>query len=157
VTLTDDEVTHAACIGTYRRLRALHRRRVEPYGSPVDAWEVDIEGAAAEFAVSKALGLPWRYEVVDDLSDTPVDVGDNVQVRWTKYDNGHLTIYPRDRNSDIFVLVTGRIPDFSLRGWIDGVEGKRIGRYGIDPRGNAFWIEASSLRNMNKLVEGIRA
>ncbi len=118
----------AAQAGTRRRIEALRLGRKPVYGdTKIHAeWGVDIEGAAAEMAVAKAYNLFWT-PVVQRPEELPGDVGRGMhalQVRSTPREHGRLILHERDKDDAIFVLVTGRIPAFTIRGWIQGKDGK---------------------------------
>jgi hypothetical protein len=121
VTLTLHELAQAAHVGIQRHLRALRRGAHEPYGSPRDPWEACIGGAAGEMALAKHRNVFW---VDDPKLDYDGDVG-SLQVRWTKYPNGHLLLYNRNPDDAYYVLVTGEPPVLCLRGFILAEEGKR--------------------------------
>lgn len=119
----------AAQAGTRRRIEALRLGRVPVYGdTKVHAeWGVDIEGAAAEMAVAKSFNLFWT-PVVREPKELDGDVGfglQALQVRSTPRDNGRLILHDRDADDAVFVLVTGRLPEFHIRGWTTGREGKQ--------------------------------
>ena len=147
VTLTWTECAVAAEIGARRRLVALKKNRSEPLGTPEsDLWESDIQSSAAEFAAAIVLGKRWRMEIVNSLEEKPPDVGDDIEVRWTKHVAGHLAIYPRDHPTRLYVLVIGEIPTFSVVGTISGERGRRDDFWGKTPRGTpAWWIPQTSL------------
>lgn len=74
------------------------------------------ESIAAEWVVAKYFGLPFDPFV--DKGKHTADVGKGIEVRWTKYDQGQLIVYEKDRATDIAVLVTGEAPNYVIKGWI---------------------------------------
>jgi len=117
ITLTFKELELAGCAGLRRRLRAMEKGRVYKNGRPDDdvLYKNDIEGALGELAAALVLGLPW--EETTGLDKDTGDVG-QFQVRSTDWDpNGSLMLYKDDKPDDIFILVTHKIPVFTLRGW----------------------------------------
>lgn len=131
-------------------LRAIRKARSEPYGHPSERgdWDVVIEGAAAEMAVAKALRLYWGDSPALDYNG---DVG-RYQVRSTDHADGHLILYERDADDATFVLVTGRAPAFTVRGFILARDGKRDeylanGRL----RSEGWMVPQSALRPIREL------
>lgn len=122
VELTWFEAFRAAEAGVMRHIEALKRKRPQTYGSVNKPWDIDIESAAAEMAVAKGLGVYWTA-VAGRPENLPGDCG-QYQVRSTTRENGCLILHDRDADDDVFVLVTGQVPMFTLRGWIRGAEGK---------------------------------
>lgn len=148
VTLSYSEGVIVAYIGTQRRIVAMKKGRTEPYGTPNgDLWGNDIESSGAECAVAKAINQHWNMVIQRDLSETPPDVGTNVQVRWTPHTDGHLPVYKRDKDSDRFYFVTGKLPTFQVVGWILGSDAKQPGFWRErTPRGTpAWWVKQEAL------------
>ena len=144
VVLTPGECRLAAYTGVNRRLDAMAKGRFEVYGKAANGayWEIDLEAAAAELALAKALGVHWC-----GMDRPDKDTGDvaGAQVRHTKRDDGSLICHKRDADEDRFVLVTGSMPTFTVRGWILGAEAKadRFWRTSV-PR-PAYFVPQSAL------------
>lgn len=151
VTLTIHEAVMAGVIGIKRRLSAIYRNssQANTMIPPDRLWESDIEGAIAELAVCKALKIYWHGSI---NTFKGADAG-TLQVRWTKYPDGHLVVRNGDSGADIFVLVTGRVPDFSVIGWIRGTDAKND-KYRKDPNNlgkPAWFVPQSDLRTIAEL------
>jgi hypothetical protein len=101
-----------------------------------------IDGLLAEVAVSRAFGCPWTPGGVEISKG---DVDDTLEVRHTKYQNGHLLIYSGDPDEAPFILVVGSYPKFRLAGWIQGAEGKQKGEWkgSVTP---CYWVSQADLR-----------
>lgn len=85
---------------------------------------VDTVGARSEAAVSHAFPhLTW-YDLVEDFTTVPGDVGP-YQIRGTQHRNGRLWVYENDDNAAPFILVIDKCPFFTLVGWLYGGEAKR--------------------------------
>lgn len=116
----------AAGVGLERQLRALADRRPDRHGFvPKDGdtgWSLHIEGACGEVAVAKVLNRFWNGSV--DSFKSGGDVGD-VQVRTRSRHEYELIVRQDDRDSDVFILVTGRAPTFRVVGYILGRDAKR--------------------------------
>lgn len=81
------------------------------------------QGAAAEMAVAKALGVYWDM-VVDYAPNLP-DIRPDIEVRTTTRPNGSLIIHPEDDNNRHFYLVVGELPNYNVVGSILGSEAKQ--------------------------------
>ena len=123
IKLTVSEIRVAAQVGVARKLSSMEKNlnQNESYNYQ-KAWDYDINGAAAELAFCKWKGIHWSASV-DNF--TGADVGDDIQIRNAQKDDGSLAIKEHDQNDHVFVLLTGRIPEFTLRGWIRGKDGKK--------------------------------
>lgn len=144
------EVARAATVGVQRRLHAL--RRVQQPNHAIEAvapvWDIDIEGAAAECAVAKWLGVYWD-PVVDRSDKAEGDVA-GLHVRWTRHPAGRLILHKSDPEGGVFVLVTSPAPmRYHLRGWILAADGWR-GEWWEDPGTGrpAFFVPVDALQPM---------
>jgi hypothetical protein len=123
IKLTKEESLQAVIWGGKRRLSSLYGQCKESKRGKYiggNAWSNDIESAAAEIAFAKFIGEEWVGAV--DTFHKP-DVGEDWQVRYTDVENGCLIIR-EDRDKPKlhhrYVLVTGLIPNFKIRGYIIG-------------------------------------
>jgi hypothetical protein len=141
VTLTWDEVETVAIVGVRRSIAARSkgwRQRFEPGRPKTSQWEWDIGGALGEYAVAKALGLPWDERIG---LPGPGDVG-HLEVRTTRWRNGRLILHPEDQDKALFLLVVGEPPTFRLVGWIWARDGKRDDYWeeGKSGQADAFFV-----------------
>jgi hypothetical protein len=105
VTLSRQEVAHAAHAGMLRAVDCVFNGQT-PYYTPegsVFCWHGNVQGALAEYAVSKALNQRWPGP--GRLSSA--DVGEWIEVRSTTYRKGSLTVRSKDADHMAVVLVTG--------------------------------------------------
>jgi hypothetical protein len=146
VTLTHAECELAVQVGARRRLHALRNATHEVYGKAHrgDYWTVDIEAAAGELAVAKALGV--FFSVKDSAAEDRAD-GDvaGAQVRHTQLAHGSLICHDRDHDDHRFFLVTGRMPTFVVRGWILGRDAKSSEYWREDVPRPAFFVPQVAL------------
>ena len=153
VTLGRDEWEWAIHVGMRRTLRAREARRVQVYGvAPIDA---DVEGACAECAFAKYLGVYW--EARTDPDRTVGDVG-GWQVRSTVRDDGHLLLHREDADAGRYVLVTGRAPRLTVRGAIVARAGKRA-EWWRQPRVDksaCFYVPQAALEPVDPTIEAWR-
>lgn len=107
VTLTREEMLEAAIVGCRRRIASIYDNLDDDKGeyNPNCPWMTDIEGAAAEFALAKYMGVPWNGGV--NTFKAP-DVA-HFQVRSSTLPYGSLILRHRDKKMDeVYVLVTGK-------------------------------------------------
>ena len=154
VELTLPEVYQAATVGIMRQICALRDQRPGAHGIPANAkvWQYNVEGCCGELVVAKALGLYWSGA----LGNLRVaDVG-KYQVRTRSKAWYDLTLYPKDDDHAIFILVLGRAPIYEIAGWILGANGKRP-EYWKSPNGRpGFFVPRGVLRPLEELPEVTR-
>lgn len=123
IRLTWAELMQAAICGVMRHITSLRDKRPDRHGADLsgDGWSLHIEGAAGEIAFARARGCYWSSSV--NTFSLP-DVGD-VQVRTRSRHDYELIVRDCDKDGDVFALVTGRAPEFVVRGWIRGGDAKR--------------------------------
>jgi hypothetical protein len=152
VTLTPEQMAQAIQTGRARRADTLRRRR--EYGScrsHVSDADMDDQGAMGELAVSLALGVAWNNAL--ETWGQP-DAGP-FQVRLASRASYSLIIRPKDKDSEIFILVLGHAaPTFRLVGWILGRDAKQD-RWRKNPGGDAsaWFVPQSALQPMEMLQE----
>jgi hypothetical protein len=147
VLLSTGELHIAAMIGCHREIQNLAMGRKHTYGATQDlVWGRHIEGAAGEMAFAKWSNKFWSGNLGDLKAS---DVG-NAEIRTRSNHNWQLFLHKEDPDDRVFILVTGLAPEFRLRGWIWGREGKRP-EYWSDPtRKNrpAYFVPNAVLRPM---------
>jgi len=74
------------------------------------------EAYAAEWEVANYNGLPYQPDKSE--SKERADVGEAIEVKWSRHPAGNLWIGHSDREDDVAVLVAGRTPIFTIVGWI---------------------------------------
>lgn len=150
IELTPAEMLLAGQVGLMRQVQNLRNGRQDRFGcDPGSGWQVHIEGACGEFAVAKFLGVFWS----GNLSFLKAaDVG-SIQVRTSSENHHRLILHDSDPSDARFVLVTGRAPSYTLRGWVTGSDGKRKENWS-DPAGGrpAYFVPHSSLHDMEDLL-----
>jgi len=135
VSLTLSEIMYGAYAGIGRRVSAIKKGRPAYYGLDDSAnWQIDVEGALAEKAVAKYLNLYWTDSVG---VAAPGDIG-RLEVRSTKYKDGHLIIHKSDPDDSYFFLVTGIEGKYRLPGYIRAVDGKLDAFWECKKKGRDF-------------------
>lgn len=150
IELTEHEMRFAAQVGAERYLRS-SLSDAKPAAGATRSWDIDINGAMAEMAAAKALGLYWGATV--NNFDGP-DIGAKTQVRWTPRHNGRLILRQDDNPEHYFILVTGEPPHLTVQGWIiarDGMRGEFVTDAGVDDRPEAWFVPQWALRPLPSL------
>lgn len=125
-----------------------HRKNVYGHSDNEEkAKATSKEGRFYEAVVCKFEGKPYVFRYFG------VDTG-KYEVRGTRYSYGKLLLHPKDRDEQIFILVTGLPPTFCLVGWIKGKDGKNP-KFWSDPVGGrpAFFVPQTSLNPIEELSE----
>jgi hypothetical protein len=105
------------------------------------------ETIASEWVVARHLG--FDYDPFEPKMKKKADVGDKFEVKWTKYANGAMIIYDNDRNTDIAILVTGKSPNYEIRGWLPvSIAKSKPWRRQDQP---TFWVEQYNLHPIENL------
>jgi len=151
VSLTDYELAMAANAACLRNIAAVKRG----YKSKIEdqQWQSHIEGACGEVAVAKAMGKYWGGSVNSFKSSGDID-STGWEVRTRSSHNFDLIVRKDDPDDRVFILVTGRSPNYCVWGWIkseDAKQQKWIKDYG--GHGEAYFVPHSALRPMGELHE----
>ncbi len=160
-TLSDREVTevreYAQAITSIRRYgRDAYRNRVST------VLQDHEHGFGAEMAAHRVTGLPLRWQVVASIErrsptewDKLPDLGTRTEVKSTHWRSGHLIFRvdqderPLDDVSFVFLLAIGRLPTYTLWGWMEGADlyaphHRRLDRFGTINR-IGYWASRSEL------------
>lgn len=120
VQLTGIEIWQAAMVGIARRIDS--KKKHLSNKAPTDSqWQVDIEGALAEMALGKALGI-YAGLTIGNYGGT--DVG-QYHVRYSPLSHACLIIRPDDLIEGCYVLVTGLEGDYLVHGYIHGANARQ--------------------------------
>jgi hypothetical protein len=143
-----DDFTLAIDSGIKRQLSAIRDGRQDAHGFDGFGWGEHIEGCASELCFARITSQEWDPKVG---LITPGDVGDDIEIRCTKHERGHMIVYESNPTAHRFVLATGTAPQYWMRGWLPGVSAKaktlfREKREG----GGAFWVPQSALIPMSE-------
>jgi hypothetical protein len=153
VELTPGELLIGTIIGAMREYEALKFGKEHKRFPPKDkshfvppSMAQHIATTCAEIGVAKHLGRFWS----GGLEQGACDVSGHVEVRYTNVDNGHLRVYEEDRDDATYVLVTGMMPKFHIRGWLRGEKAKdaKFWKEPVKGKGFVFWIDQASLNKM---------
>ena len=104
----------------------------------------DAQSIASEWVVAKLMG--YGFDPYKQKGKRIADVGDNLEIRWTKYDYGKLIVRKYDRNEDIAILVTGEGPAYTVVGAMP-VKMARTDKYKHPTQPN-YWVPQPDLRTI---------
>jgi len=161
VTLTGNEIQHAAGVGIDRRMTAIkkgHKAYDRASGhNPLANMDHDTSGAICECAFAKWSGRFWSASAPGiDTTDFP----GGIEVKGTKITGGHLIVQKSGKDEAAFVLVvhSHNLPSgdsvFKLCGWIYGREAKTYELRNARPeqyQDGSHWVPQSALRPMSEL------
>lgn len=144
IQLTQEEMTIVSLVAGLRRSESKTHNRQDNHGfSGENAWDIEVEGAAAEMAYCKYRGQYWNASV---NSFKGADCGDNVQIRHTKLSNGSLIVREADNDNHYYVLVTGQAPNLNIIGWIKGSDAKQDAfKRAPNNRSGAYFVPQNKL------------
>lgn len=150
VILSWPECAMASDVGRMRQLAAVKDGRADSHGFDGDGWSEHIEGACGECATAKHLNVYWDGSV--NTFSSP-DVG-KYHVRTRSKHNYELIVRPKDghEDEDVFICVTGRCPEYWVRGWIKAKDAKKpeyLNDHGGRPA--AYFVPHAALRPMSEL------
>lgn len=114
----------------------------------------EIDGIAGEIAVAKLLGV---YPDIDPTprvggADLVSKTGVRVEVKTTHHETGKLIAqkWKTPKDSDIYVLVIGSLPEFDIRGWMYSTELLRPERLEEQKSGYCFVARQEELNPMTE-------
>lgn len=142
------EIAIAGFVGVLRQSESIGRK-LKNKMSPDNPFQTHCEGACGEAAVAKALNLWWGMGI-NTFKDP--DIGDSIQVRCASKDTGELVFRDGDNPEHYYVLVTGKCPNYVVRGFLRGADIQRD-EWVKNPngRGSAFFAPQSALRPISEL------
>lgn len=150
VTLTWPQAYLAAAGGIYLRLNSLMGGMKDTHPNAAeDGWTYQIEGFAGEIAFCAALEIfcPFRVGAMS-LPDVGI-----VEVRTMREHHFDLKVKLGANDETPHALVTGRIPQFRVHGWVYGREAKRKEWVrDFQDRGQpAYYVPQRALRPLEEL------
>jgi len=124
ISLPVPEQKDALAHGIFRHFDARAKGAQDKHGIPKEYRLIeDMDGAIAEAAYCKFRGIPWEKRINTD-PHAP-DVGDNTQIRSTRWPDGRLRLQKDDLDHQDFVLVRQRVC-FDVVGYIRCWRGKEV-------------------------------
>lgn len=159
VMFNEEQMRHAAEVGSHRRIRAMLLGRKGRYGIKNATFDGDIYPAAAEKAACGYYGITWITEL--EVQKNGVKIADGVALSGAEIDvkscldhDGRLIVHPDDVESRAYVLVTGGMQVHYIQGWIEGGRAKRT-KWEDDPTGErrAYFVPQAALHSPETLHE----
>jgi hypothetical protein len=151
VTLCDEDYELAQRIGTARTAEARQSNRPGRAGCPPNNIEQDIDGAAAEIAFARVIG------VAPSISCSPSREPDvaGFHIRSTSRPDGKLIVRPGDSKSNVYVLVVGAGKEWRIIGSAEGYEAARPEFwYDQNGRSGCYMLPQSKLRRLTLQLVG---
>ena len=108
----------------------------------------DADSIGAEIAVAHYFGIK-DFEPTCGTFKNLADVASFIEVKHTKWVDGHLIIKESDRNTDIAVLVTGTSPAYFICGWIPVAVAKKD-RF-KHAKSDSWWVSQINLQPIDTL------
>jgi len=124
IVLNNFEITTGAVNGVIRQVSAIRRSLNAGHGARTDVdWQYHLEGALAEVALGKMMGLYWTGMA----HGFEADVGVVHEARYRQEGPGEdsdLTLREKDADEHYYWLVTGKNGEYTIHGFTQGVWGK---------------------------------
>lgn len=154
------EMQMGAKVAVDRKLNSIRDRlKQNNYEGGDKEWTEEVESSCAELVVAKALGLYWDGSV-DTYKRADIEVlSQGIQVRHTRQPRGRLIIRPRDPEFEYYVLVTGKLPNFVVHGWIFGKDARQDkwwSNMGHEHRPYAWCVPQSDLQPIDTLLDELK-
>jgi hypothetical protein len=153
VTLTYDEEVTAHRVGFERATELKSTANHSSRGNKALNYHEYIgelsEAVGGELSVAKFFGIDHFKPTVNTFK-SQADINSRIEVKWTKWLDGHLVLRQSDRNHDIAILVVGKSPEYFLVGWTPVKHGK-VDRNWVAGM-SAWWINQEHLRPMQDFL-----
>lgn len=159
ITLTRDEIVFAAQGGLMRNIENLLKGGKPRFGHPYEQlWARHINGAHAELAVAKYLGVYWT-PVYEKWANGLPDLPGGREVRSITRPGKPLAFYEGNKPERKYLLVHVETPKLTLIGWLFGHEIMRDEWLaGTDDKGKRRWeAPQSALRPINPTEQAAAA
>jgi len=159
VKLTQAEEMIAARVGLARAENAKlgnYAHRV-PSISPNNYFDdmlLHVTATGAEIAVARALGLSDFMPTTKSFKHD-ADIGQSIEVKWTKWLDGHLIIHNHDRDTDIAILCVGTAPNYQVIGYIP-ISAAKKPRF-KHSKSESWWVSQINLRPVETLSRSVYA
>lgn len=149
--LTAEDALTAAAVGSVWMLRKLAHKRNSDHGGLSTRglrlrWADTIHGIMGEIALSRMLNVAWTPGGIEISFG---DVGYFFEARATEHVDGHLTLYQRDKDHSLFVLLVGEFPDFRAVGCMRGSKAKNPIWWRADKDPPCWWVPQRALDDLS--------
>lgn len=153
IKLSLSEMIHGATIGAIRHYEAeqANRKMSSSFSkTDKDPMVSHVQGAIGEMVVAKALGRYFN-PTVNSFKDA--DLGHDIQVRLRVRHDADMGHNDNDNPDHLYVLVTGRGPDYCVHGWELG-RNVRVPKYrqNLSSLGSLWFVPQNALRPIQSLI-----
>ena len=153
ITLTHDEEVQAAAAAFLCETKGsenfyFHDQNMR--GNIHECIRRTAEALGAEIAAARYFGIT-DFKLELDKFKFRADIGNRIEVKHTKWLDGHLILRERDRVEDLAVLVVGESPTYYVKGWIP-IRAAKTSRFKHD-KDDSWWISQINLNSMENLRE----
>jgi len=151
IRIKEYEALLAAAVGSRRRIQSLYAGH-KSKGLGEGGFDIDVQAAAAEMAVAKALDIYWDGSV--GTFKSKADIGLNIEVRHS-IKGPSLIIRPGDQRNSVYIYVEGKLPDYEVKGYMtyeEAEENKE--KYWKNPggKGRVWFVPPSDLHPITDLI-----
>ena len=153
ITLTTDEEIQAAAAAFLCESKGVENYYFHDQtarGNIHESIRRTAEALGAEIAAAKWFGIK-DFKLELDKFKIRADVGNRIEIKHTKWIDGHLILRERDRVEDLAVLVVGESPTYYVKGWIP-IRAAKTSRFKHD-KDNSWWVSQHNLNAMDNLRE----
>jgi hypothetical protein len=153
ITLTHDEEVQAAAAAFLCETKGAENyyfQNQEMRGNIHDSIKRTAEALGAEIAAARYFGIEGFKLEINKFKER-ADLGNRIEIKHTKWLDGHLILRPRDRVEDLAVLVVGESPTYYVKGWIP-IRAAKTNRFKHDKL-ESWWISQINLNSMENLKE----
>jgi hypothetical protein len=151
VHLNDEEQAECVTAATKRFRYHTKKDTQHFYGKQTRSIEEEVDSIGAEIATANVLGITWKDNENALVDREQGDLGDKIDVRFTKHINGRLLLHKRDFDDHLYFLTVGEFPRYEIIGYITGKRGKSIGEWKELQRGRpCYVIDQHQLKSFNE-------
>jgi hypothetical protein len=147
------EMIHGASIGAIRHYEAeqANRKMSSSFSkTEKDPMASHVQGAVGEIVVAKALGMYFNPTV---NSFKAADLSHDIQVRLRIRHDADMGHNDNDNPDHLYVLVTGRGPEYCVHGWEQGKNIRRQEfRQSYSALGSLWFVPQRALRPVQDLI-----
>lgn len=127
-----------------------HKRKDQLRADKSKARFIEVNGLGGEIAVAKAFNL-YPDINTEDISryDCLLPDGRKLEVKTTEYGHGKLIVRKKN-DSDLYILVTGKMPNYKIIGYIEAEE---LDKYWTElEKGFSYVVEQKLLKPIEDLI-----
>jgi hypothetical protein len=131
---------------------ANHSSRKDRYLNYHDYISQLSEAVGSEIAAAKFLQVTDFQPTLNGFKRV-ADIGSRIEIKNTKWLDGHLVVHQSDRIDDVAILVVGKSPTYFLVGWIP-IKHAKVDQHWVQAERN-WWVKQADLRPMETFLGSI--